>query len=71
MENIWDVGVALEPMENHKGNKQNAWEPIENVLKTHILRGNLLKRKGKHWFCVGTYGKRKGNICCFGTYGKH
>ena len=37
-------------------------EALENTLKTKVLRRNQWKTTRKHKFCVGTYGKRKGNI---------
>ena len=38
-----------------------AWKPMENNLKTHVLRGNQWKTQGKRRCCVGTYGKHKEN----------
>ena len=35
------ASVAWEPIGKRKGNNGFAWEPMENVTKTQILRGNL------------------------------
>ena len=42
-----------------KQNKSVAWEPMEHLRKTNVLRWNHMKTHGKHKCCIGTYGKRK------------
>ena len=59
-----------------KENTSVAWEPIENTMKTQVLRMNFMKRnennallgnqlrtQGKHKCCVGCYRKHKKHDC--------
>ena len=60
-----------------KENGSVVWEPITNIKKTQVLRGNLpvwkrtqntcvawetMKTQGEHKFCMGTYRTHKDNI---------
>ena len=53
--------VTLELLK-HEENTGVAWERMENAWKTQVLRWNIWKTQGSLSICVGTYGKRKGNI---------
>ena len=44
-------------------NQSVAWEPIENIRETQVLRRNQWKTQGELRFCFGTYGQRNENIC--------
>ena len=53
-----------------KENTGVAREHIGNDMKTMVWRRNLSKNIWKHWFCVGSYGKRNENISYVKTYTK-
>ena len=51
-----------------KESKGFAWEPSANIRNIIVLRWHNLKTQWELRFCVGIYGKRKGNIVFWGTY---
>ena len=42
------MGSAWEPIEETMKNTGVTLEPIENIRKTQVIRGNLWKTQGKH-----------------------
>ena len=50
----WNFGKRIE-------NTCVAWELVEHVTTTYVLRGNLLETKGQLMFFVRPYGKRTEN----------
>ena len=52
-------------------NKGFAWEPMQNIKKTQVLRWNLLKRKKNTCVTLGPIENTREILFCVGTYRKH